>query len=210
MNLVLLGPPGAGKGTVAARLAEDQGIPHISTGDIFRENIKKGTDLGKRVKEIMDQGELVPDELTIQLVENRLKEPDAANGYILDGFPRTIPQAEALDRVSRVDTVLRFDLDDEEIVRRLSGRRVHPDSGRVYHVEFSPPQVEGKDDVTGEPLVTRSDDTVEAVKNRLEVYREQTAPLVDYYRNQGKLTDIDAAPSPEEVLRNVKEALGKA
>lgn len=207
MNLVLLGPPGAGKGTVAVRLSEDEGIPHISTGDIFRDNIKNETDLGKRVKQILDSGELVPDELTIELVRRRLSQPDAAGGYILDGFPRTIPQAEALEEFSKVHKVLRFVLDDDEVVRRLSGRRVHPGSGRVYHVEFSPPKEEGKDDVTGEPLEVRQDDTVDAVKNRLQVYQKQTAPLVDFYRGRGTLVDIDAAPDPETVLEHVKAML---
>lgn len=207
MNLVLLGPPGAGKGTVAVRLAEDEGIPHISTGDIFRENIKEGTEIGQRVKQILDEGELVPDELTVELMKDRLAKPDAAKGYILDGFPRTIPQAESLEGFSRVDRVIRFVLNDEEVVRRLSGRRVHPDSGRVYHVEFNPPKVEGTDDETGEPLVTRSDDTVEGVKHRLEVYRDQTAPLVEFYEKRGTLVDIDAGASPDEVLENVKQVL---
>lgn len=208
MNLVFLGPPGAGKGTIASKLADDQGIPHISTGDIFRANIKNQTELGKRVKAILDSGELVPDELTIELVKDRLQQDDAQNGYILDGFPRTIPQAEALDGFSNVNHVLHFVLPDEEVVRRLSGRRVHPGSGRTYHVEFDPPQVEGKDDVTGEALVTREDDQVDAVKNRLKVYRDQTAPLVDFYKNKGLLIDIDASPSPDEVLNHTKESVG--
>jgi adenylate kinase len=208
MNLVFLGPPGAGKGTIASKLADDQGIPHISTGDIFRANIKNQTELGKRVKAILDSGELVPDELTIELVKDRLQQDDAQAGYILDGFPRTIPQAEALDGFSNVNHVLHFVLPDEEVVRRLSGRRVHPGSGRTYHVEFDPPQVEGKDDVTGEALVTREDDQVDAVKNRLKVYRDQTAPLVDFYKNKGLLIDIDASPSPDEVLKHTKESVG--
>ena len=208
MNLVFLGPPGAGKGTIASKLADDQGIPHISTGDIFRANIKNQTELGKRVKAILDSGELVPDELTIELVKDRLQQDDAQNGYILDGFPRTIPQAEALDGFSNVNHVLHFVLPDEEVVRRLSGRRVHPGSGRTYHVEFDPPQVEGKDDVTGEALVTREDDQVDAVKNRLKVYRDQTAPLVDFYKNKGLLIDIDASPSPDEVLKHTKKSVG--
>ena len=208
MNLVFLGPPGAGKGTIASKLADDQGIPHISTGDIFRANIKNQTELGKRVKAILDSGELVPDELTIELVKDRLQQDDAQNGYILDGFPRTIPQAEALDGFSNVNHVLHFVLPDEEVVRRLSGRRVHPGSGRTYHVEFDPPQVEGKDDVTGEALVTREDDQVDAVKNRLKVYRDQTAPLVDFYKKKELLIDIDASPSPDEVLKHTKESVG--
>jgi len=207
MNLVFLGPPGAGKGTMAARLAEAQGIPHISTGDIFRENINNQTELGKKVKTILDSGDLVPDSLTIELVKDRLQQPDAAKGYILDGFPRTIPQAEALDTFSTVEKVLHFALADEEIVKRLSGRRVHKPSGRTYHVLFNPPKVEGKDDVTGEELIIRPDDQEDAIRNRLSVYRKQTAPLIDYYRSRNLLVDIDASPKPDEVFARLENVL---
>ncbi len=207
MNLIFLGPPGAGKGTMASRLAEEKGIPHVSTGDIFRENINNETDLGKRVKAILDSGELVPDELTIELVRDRLSQEDAKKGFILDGFPRTIPQAEALDGFARIDKVVRFILGDEEIVKRLSGRRVHKASGRTYHIEFSPPKAPGKDDVTGEELMQRPDDREESIKNRLEVYRRQTEPLVDYYQERGLLVDIDARPEPDTVFANLAKSL---
>lgn len=207
MKLVFLGPPGAGKGTIASRLAEDFGIPHISTGDIFRSNIKNQTDLGKRVKAILDSGELVPDELTIELVEDRLRKPDAAEGFILDGFPRTIPQADALAVTQKLDAVINFVLNDKEVVKRLSGRRVHPGSGRTYHILFSPPKVENVDDVTGEEVVQREDDKEESIKNRLRVYREQTEPLIDYYRSTRQLQDLDSAPAPEQVFKALKAAL---
>jgi len=192
---------------MASRLAEEKGIPHVSTGDIFRENINNETDLGKRVKAILDSGELVPDELTIELVRDRLSQEDAKKGFILDGFPRTIPQAEALDGFARIDKVVRFILGDEEIVKRLSGRRVHKASGRTYHIEFSPPKAPGKDDVTGEELMQRPDDREESIKNRLEVYRRQTEPLVDYYQERGLLVDIDARPEPDTVFANLAKSL---
>lgn len=208
MNLVFLGPPGAGKGTMAVRVAEHFGIPHISTGDIFRANIKGQTELGKKVKAILDAGNLVPDELTIDLVKDRLAKPDAQGGYILDGFPRTIPQADALAGFSTVAKALNFVLVDEEVVKRLSGRRVHPGSGRTYHVLFSPPKVADVDDVTGEPLVIRPDDQEDAIRNRLEVYRKQTEPLIEYYQSRNLLVDIDSAPAPDAVFQTVLKALG--
>jgi len=192
---------------MAARLAEAKGIPHISTGDIFRENINNQTELGKKVKAILDSGDLVPDSLTIELVKNRLQQPDAAKGYILDGFPRTIPQAEALDTFSTVEKVFHFALADEEIVKRLSGRRVHKPSGRTYHVLFNPPTVEGKDDVTGEELIIRPDDQEDAIRNRLSVYRKQTAPLIEYYRSRNLLVDIDASPKPDHVFAKLEGVL---
>jgi adenylate kinase len=207
MNLIFLGPPGAGKGTMATRLAEERGIPHISTGDIFRENINNETELGKQVKAILDSGELVPDELTIELVKDRLKQEDAKAGFILDGFPRTIPQAEALEGFATIDTVVRFVLGDEEIIKRLSGRRVHKPSGRTYHVVFNPPKAPGKDDVTGEELIQRPDDREESIKNRLEVYRRQTEPLVNFYQEKGLLIDIDASPEPDSVFANLVASL---
>jgi len=207
MKLVFLGPPGAGKGTMAMQLAQYAGIPHISTGDIFRANIKQQTELGKKVKAILDSGELVPDTLTIELVQDRLSEADAQRGFILDGFPRTVPQADALAEMQELDSVVNFELQDEEVVRRLSGRRVHPGSGRTYHVEFNPPKREGLDDVTGESLVQREDDAESSIKNRLRVYREQTQPLIEYYRSRGQLVDLDAGPKPEEVFENLKQLL---
>jgi adenylate kinase len=207
MNLIFLGPPGAGKGTMASRLAQDKGIPHISTGDIFRENINNGTDLGKKVKSILDSGELVPDELTVELVKDRLNQGDVSAGFILDGFPRTIPQAEALDEFATIDAVILFTLPDEEIVKRLSGRRVHKPSGRTYHILFKPPKVPGKDDVTGDELIQRGDDSEESIRNRLDVYRSQTQPLVDFYRNKNLLTEVDASPDPDTVYKQLESAL---
>ena len=207
MNLVFLGPPGAGKGTMATRVSEHFKIPHISTGDIFRANIKGQTELGKKVKAILDAGDLVPDELTIELVKDRLSRDDAAAGFILDGFPRTIPQADALAGFATVDKALNFVLPDEEVIKRLSGRRVHPGSGRTYHVLFSPPRTEGKDDVTGEDLVIRPDDQEDAIRNRLEVYQKQTEPLIAYYSQRGLLVDVDSAPAPDEVFAQVLKIL---
>jgi adenylate kinase len=207
MNLIFLGPPGAGKGTMASRLSGEKGIPHISTGDIFRENINNETELGKKVKAILDSGELVPDELTVELVRDRLAQDDAAAGFILDGFPRTIPQAEALEGFATIDKVIRFVLGDEEIIKRLSGRRVHKPSGRTYHIMFNPPKAPGKDDVTGEDLMQRPDDREESIKNRLEVYRRQTEPLVDFYSDKGLLLDVDASPDPDTVYASLLKQL---
>ncbi|ADN01826.1 adenylate kinase [Spirochaeta thermophila DSM 6192] len=207
MRLVFLGPPGAGKGTVAAVLKDRLGIPHISTGDLFRDAVSRKTDLGREVEGILARGELVPDELTVALVRERLKAPDAGNGYILDGFPRTIAQAEALEAFSPPEKVVNFVIDDEEVVKRLSGRRVCPSTGRVYHVIYNPPKVEGKDDETGEDLVIRPDDRPEAIRHRLEVYRTQTAPLITYYGKKSRLVDIPADRSIEEVVHLVEQAV---
>ena len=182
MRIVLLGAPGAGKGTQAQFIMEKHGIPQISTGDMLRAAIKAGTELGLKAKAVMDAGQLVSDDIIIGLVKERIAQPDCANGFLLDGFPRTIPQAQAMkDAGVTVDFVLEFDVPDEEIVKRMSGRRVHSGSGRTYHVVFNPPKVEGKDDVTGEDLVQRDDDKEETVKKRLEIYHSQTKPLVDFY-----------------------------
>jgi adenylate kinase len=183
MRLILLGPPGAGKGTQAVFIKEKFAIPQISTGDMLRAAVKAGTPLGLAAKKVMDSGALVSDDIIIGLVKERLKEPDCAGGYLFDGFPRTIPQADAM-RAAEValDYVLEIDVPSEEIVVRMSGRRVHTASGRTYHVKFNPPKMAGRDDVTGEPLIQRDDDKEETVKKRLEVYAAQTRPLVDYYK----------------------------
>jgi adenylate kinase len=187
MRLILLGAPGAGKGTQAAYIIEKFAIPQISTGDMLRAAVKAGTQLGLEAKKFMDAGGLVPDEVIIGLVKERIKQPDCANGFLFDGFPRTIPQADAMKAAGvNLDYVVEIDVDDAEIVKRLSGRRVHPASGRTYHVTFNPPKSEGKDDATGEPLVQRDDDKEETVRKRLEVYHAQTKQLIDYYSDWAK------------------------
>lgn len=193
MRLILLGPPGAGKGTQANFIRQKFGIPQISTGDMLRAAVKAGTPLGVAAKKVMDSGQLVSDEIIIGLVNERLKEPDCKNGYLFDGFPRTIPQAEAMKKAGvALDFVLEIDVPDESIIERMSGRRVHLASGRTYHVKFNPPKVEGKDDPTGEPLVQRDDDREATVRNRLEVYRRQTSPLVGYYTRWGSSGEANA------------------
>jgi len=183
MRIILLGPPGAGKGTQAGYIAERYGIPQIATGDMLRAAVAAGTPLGKQAKDVMDRGELVSDDLIIGVVKERIAEPDCDNGFLFDGFPRTIAQADALREAEiGIDAVVEIEVDDGQIVRRMSGRRVHPQSGRVYHVEFNPPEVAGEDDETGEPLTQREDDQEEVVRQRLETYHEQTEPLVGYYR----------------------------
>ncbi len=208
MNLVFLGPPGAGKGTIAAIAKVELGIPHISTGDLFRANIKNETELGKEVKSILASGGLVPDEVTIKMVENRLKDEDSKKGYILDGFPRTIAQADALSNMSTLDAVINFTLPHDEIIKRLSGRRVCKSTGKTYHITSNPPKVEGIDDETGEPLIQRDDDKPEAIAHRLEVYEASTAPLIDYYRAKGLLIDLDCSGSPEDILKDLIAKLG--
>ena len=207
MNLIFLGPPGAGKGTIAAIVKDAYKIPHISTGDLFRANIKNETELGKQVKEILASGNLVPDEITIKMVENRLSESDANDGYILDGFPRTIAQADALASMSDIDYVVNFVIERETILKRLSGRRVCKSTGRTYHILYNPPKVEGIDDETGEPLIQRDDDKEEAILNRLDVYEKSTAPLIDYYKKKGLLIDLDASKSPEEIFEAFKKVI---
>ena len=216
MRIILLGPPGAGKGTQANFIKEHYGIPQISTGDMLRAAVKAGTPLGIEAKQVMDAGQLVSDGLIINLVKERLAESDCANGYLFDGFPRTIPQADALkDAQVSVDFVLEIDVPSEEIIKRMSGRRVHPASGRVYHIEYNPPKGEGKDDVTGEDLMQRDDDKEETVRKRLDVYQAQTRPLVDYYGNWAvggdvaapKYRKISGVGSVDEIRARILEAL---
>ncbi len=209
MRMVFLGPPGAGKGTVASKAKEYYKIPHISTGDLFRSNIKNETALGLQVKSILASGGLVPDSITIEMVRNRLAEPDCANGFILDGFPRTIPQADALAEMTDLDAVVDFQISAEEVVERLSGRRMCPSTGRIYHILFNPPKVEGKDDETGEDLIQREDDKEEAIKHRLDVYVAQTQPLIDYYKGKGLIREVKTNNdlTPEEVFELTKKAL---
>src|SRR5262245_59756045 len=210
MRLILLGPPGAGKGTQANFIREKFAIPQISTGDMLRAAVKAGTPLGVAAKKVMDSGQLVSDDIIIGLVKERLKEPDCKRGYLFDGFPRTIPQAEALKSANvALDHVLEIDVPDGEIITRMSGRRVHPASGRVYHVKFNPPKVDGKDDASGEPLVQRDDDREATVRQRLDVYRKQTRPLVDYYSKQGgvKYRRISGVGAVDEITKRAVAAL---
>ena len=214
MRLILLGAPGAGKGTQAKFITETFHIPQISTGDMLRAAVKAGTELGQKAKSIMDSGGLVSDDIIIGLVKERIAEPDCRDGFLFDGFPRTIPQAEALvDAGVPIDHVVEIAVDDEEIVKRLSGRRCHPGSGRVYHVTYNPPRVEGVDDETGEPLVQRDDDREETVRKRLAVYQEQTRPLVDFYSGMEgpgapAYHRIAGVGSVDEIREKVLDALG--
>ena len=203
MRLILLGPPGAGKGTQAQFISEKYAVPQVSTGDMLRAAIKAGTELGKKVKDVMDSGALVSDELIIALVEDRIQQADCVNGFLLDGFPRTIPQAQALkDAGIPIDYVVEISVDDDQIVSRLSGRRVHEGSGRVYHVEHNPPQTADQDDVTSEPLIQREDDREATIRNRLEVYHNQTEPLVAFY------TDLAGTEDQSPAFKSVN-GLGK-
>ncbi len=209
MNLIFLGPPGAGKGTLAGLVSKEYGIPQISTGDIFRDAIKRETELGKKVKGIVGRGDLVPDELTVSLVRERLGQPDAGSGYILDGFPRTIPQAEALGEFQGIGAVVNFTISDAIVIERLSGREVCKNCGAIYHVKNMPSKVKGVCDRCGGPLYTRPDDTLESITNRLDVYKKQTEPLINYYRKKELLRDIDSSKSPEDTLVQIRKALGK-
>jgi adenylate kinase len=193
MRLILLGAPGAGKGTQATSICQKYGIPQVSTGDMLRAAIKAGTPVGRQVKTVMESGRLVSDDLIINLVKQRIAQPDCAKGFLLDGFPRTIPQADAMKTAGvKLDYVLEIDVPFEAIVERMSGRRSHPASGRTYHVKFNPPKVAGKDDVTGEPLVQREDDKEETVKRRLDIYSAQTRPLIEYYSQWAKANPAEA------------------
>ena len=214
MRIVMLGAPGVGKGTQAKKIAEKYKIPHISTGDIFRANIKNETELGKKAKSYMDQGMLVPDELTISLVMDRFQEPDAKNGYVLDGFPRTIPQAESLDAAlkkngSQIDFAVNVDVPDENIIQRMSGRRACVKCGATYHLQYAAPKKDGICDSCGENLILRDDDKPETVEKRLKVYHEQTQPLIDYYAQKDVLKEVDGTQGLEEVFQQIQAILGE-
>lgn len=213
MKVIMLGAPGAGKGTQAKRIADRYGVPHISTGDIFRANMKNGTELGMEAKKYMDAGQLVPDELTVKILLDRVAQDDCKNGYVLDGFPRTIPQAEVLDKAlaelgDHVDYAIDVDVPDENIVRRMSGRRACTGCGATYHIEHVPPKAEGICDRCGETLVLRDDDKPETVQNRLKVYHDQTQPLISYYTNKGILRTVDGTKDMEDVFAAITEILG--
>ena len=213
MKIIMLGAPGAGKGTQAKKIAEKYAIPHISTGDIFRANIKEGTELGKKAKTYMDQGLLVPDELVVDLVVDRVGKDDAKNGYVLDGFPRTIPQAEALDKAleaigEKVDYAINVEVPDENIIRRMSGRRACVACGATYHIVHIPTKVEGVCDRCGEALILRDDDKPETVKKRLDVYHAQTQPLIDYYTSKNVLKTVDGTQDMEAVFQAIVDILG--
>ena len=212
MKIIMLGAPGAGKGTQAVRIAEKNNIPHVSTGDIFRSNIKQGTELGKKAKKYMDEGQLVPDSLTIELLLDRVSKDDCSKGYILDGFPRTIPQAEALDQAlekmgTKIDCAVNVDVPDQDIVNRMSGRRSCPNCGAVFHIVQLPPKNEGICDNCGTKLVQRDDDKPETVEKRLKVYHEQTQPLIDFYEKKGILKTVDGTMPPDDVFKAIEKAL---
>ncbi len=214
MRAVLLGPPGAGKGTQAVRLVEKYNVPQISTGDIFRANIKEGTELGKKAQEYMNAGNLVPDELVVDLVKDRLMQEDCRNGYLLDGFPRTIYQAEELEKFlaeqgQKLDAVVNLKVGKETLIKRLTQRRVCKDCGYGYHLEFSPPKVEGVCDKCGGELTQRADDTRETVEKRISVYEEQTAPLIGFYTDNGLIRNFDADKDREEIFRDIVAELGE-
>ena len=212
MRLVILGPPGAGKGTQAASIVDTYQVVHISTGDIFRENIKNATELGKKAKSFMDRGELVPDEVVNEIVVDRLKKPDVAGGFLLDGFPRTVNQAVSLDAAleamgTKLDRVINIQVASELLINRAVGRRVCPSCGRTYHVTNQKPKVEGICDDDGSKLIQRADDTEETVKKRIDVYERQTSPLIDYYKAQGLLLDIDGSKAIDDVFEQIRRGL---
>ena len=214
MKVIMLGAPGAGKGTQAKKLAAAYSIPHISTGDIFRANIKEGTELGKKAKAYMDAGQLVPDELVCDLVVDRIQQDDCKNGYLLDGFPRTIPQAEALDAAveklgEKIDYAVNIDVPDDNIINRMSGRRACVGCGATYHVVYNPPKVEDVCDVCGKSLILRDDAKPETVKTRLDVYHAQTQPLIDYYAGRGVLVTVDGTQNMDKVFADIKDILDK-
>ncbi len=213
MKIIMLGAPGAGKGTQAKKIAEKYQIPHVSTGDIFRSNIKEGTQLGRKAKEYMDQGALVPDELTIGMLMDRIQQEDCKNGYVLDGFPRTIPQAESLQKAitemgQKIDFAINVDVPDENIISRMSGRRACISCGATYHIVYNPSKVGGICDVCGSELVLRDDDKPETVKKRLAVYHDQTRPLIDYYKEAGVLVNVDGTQELNKVFSDITDILG--
>lgn len=214
MRLILLGPPGAGKGTQASGIVEKYNVPHISTGDIFRKNIKEQTELGKKVKDYLNQGLLVPDELVVEIVKDRLMQDDCKEGFLLDGFPRTVGQADALkgalkDMGCELDTVINIDVEKEELIKRAVGRRICRDCGAAFHVNFNPSKEEGVCDVCSGELYQRDDDTEETVSKRIEVYLDQTKPLIDYYSNEGIIANIDGKKSISEVFEDIIKVLGR-
>ena len=207
MKLIFLGPPGAGKGTIASKICEDAGIPHISTGDLFRKAIKNQTELGKKVQQIIESGDLVPDALTVALVKERLQKDDCNGGFVLDGFPRTIGQADSLAKFSSIDAVINLTVKDEQVIDRLSGRRLCKNCGQGYHIETVKPEKEGICDKCGEELIIRPDDAPEAIKNRLSVYYESTAPLIDYYKAKDKIIDVDGSGTVDIVVKDTESVI---
>jgi len=214
LNLVFIGPPGGGKGTQAANLTKERSVCHLSTGDMLRAAVTSGSEIGKKVKGVMDRGDLVSDDIIVDIIKDAIKKPDCKGGFILDGFPRTVPQAEKLDSMLKADNTkvtqaFEFAIEDSLLIRRISGRRVHEPSGRTYHVEFAPPKVKGKDDVTGEPLIQRVDDNEATLKKRLETYHTNTTPVIGYYKKQGALTTLDASQKADKVFSTIKGIVAK-
>ena len=211
-DIILVGPPGSGKGTQAPKIKDELCLCHLATGDLLRNAVAKGTEIGMKAKSIMEKGELVPDKMVVDLIEGALEWPECERGVLLDGFPRTVPQAEALEEMfsskgKKIDNVIEFQTDDDKLVDRITGRRVHPASGRSYHVSFNPPKVEGKDDVTGEPLIHRSDDTESVLRKRLDSYHKSTTPILDYYRKKNILTSFDAMRGIDVVWDDISKTI---
>ena len=212
MKILLIGPPGGGKGTQAKKLVSKFNIPQISTGDILRAHVKEMTSLGKKARHAMNNGELVPDDIILNMMKDRLTQADCTNGYILDGFPRTIPQAKGLDKIlnkldSPLDNVIVIQVDDRVIIERMSGRRVHSSSGRIYHIKYDPPEIEDIDDITGESLIIRPDDIKETVKKRLMIYHDLTSPLIKFYSNKNQLIRVDGSQDIEDVFSSILKSL---